>query len=369
MMDKASNRPLIVFRTDASLEIGTGHVMRCLTLADALREGGARTLFITRENRGHLVGQIVDGGHEVRVLPQSSKLRTTASDIPAHAQWLGVEWGEDAQQTRQLLADERPAWLVVDHYAIERRWEQALRSTCERLLVMDDLADRPHDCDLLLDPTLGRTRGDYAEHLAADVRTLLGPKYALLRPQFAAYRNESLARRKEPELRHILIAMGGVDKDNATGRVLDAIQASDLPSQLKLTVVMGPQAPWLSSIQDRASRMRVSTDVRVGVTDMARLMVHSDLAIGAAGGTSWERCCMGLPTLILSLAENQKKMTQTLQDAGAAIAFNSITELVNHIEMLFTERECLIDLAQLISAAAQVADGLGSQRVCSEMMG
>ena len=368
MTGTASTPPLIAFRTDASLEIGTGHVMRCLTLADRLRECGARTLFISRKHCGHLFDQIVDRGHEVRVLPPPPNSRTTLDGDTAHAAWLGVEWGVDAEQTQQSLAGQRPAWLVVDHYAIDCRWERALRSACERLMVMDDLADRPHDCELLLDPTLGRTRGDYAEHLGSEVQTFLGPQYALLRPEFAASRAESLARRNAPELRHVLITMGGVDKDNATGRVLDAIEASDLPSQMKLTVVMGPQAPWLATIQDRASNMRVATDVRLGVTDMAQLMTESDLAIGAAGGTSWERCCLGLPTFLLSLAENQKKMAQTLQDAGAVIAFSDIIELVDCIQTLVTGDLNAPSLTQLSHAAARVTDGQGSARICSEIM-
>lgn len=368
MTDTASTLPLIAFRTDASLEIGTGHVMRCLTLADRLRECGARTLFISREHCGHLFEQIVDRGHELRVLPRPSNSRAALEGDTAHAAWLGVEWGEDAEQTQHSLAGERPAWLVVDHYAIDCRWERALRSACERLMVMDDLADRPHDCELLLDPTLGRTRGDYAEHLGSGVQTFLGPQYALLRPEFAACRAESLGRRNAPELRHVLITMGGVDKDNATGRVLDAIEASDLPSQIKLTVVLGPQAPWLATIQDRASKMRVATDVRVGVTDMAQLMTESDLAIGAAGGTSWERCCLGLPTFLLSLAENQKKMAQTLQDAGAVIAFSDIIELVDRIQTLFTGDLNAPSLPQLSHAAARVTDGQGSARICSKIM-
>mgnify|MGYP005997188415 CR=1 FL=1 len=366
-MDPASTCPLIVFRTDASLKIGTGHVMRCLTLADSLRERGARTLFITREHCGHLLGQIVERGHQLRVLPPPPNSRDMSEDDTAHAAWLGVEWSEDAQQTQQLLAGERVAWLVVDHYAIDRRWERALRPACKRLMVIDDLADRPHDCDLLLDPTLGRMRGDYAEYLGSEVQTFLGPQYALLRPEFADYRGKSLARRKAPELSHVLITMGGIDRDNATGRVLDAIEASDLPSKLKLTVVMGPQAPWLATIQDRASKMRIATDVRVGVTDMARLMTESDLAIGAAGGTSWERCCLGLPTIQFVVATNQEVIASQLGQIGAATLADDAT--IGRVLCGLAAQDCSTQLAGQSRISSKVTDGLGAERVATQLLG
>ncbi|MAM39364.1 MAG: UDP-2,4-diacetamido-2,4,6-trideoxy-beta-L-altropyranose hydrolase [Erythrobacter sp.] len=367
MIDTASTPPLIAFRTDASLEIGTGHVMRCLTLADRLRECGARTLFISRKHCGHLFDQIVDRGHEVRVLPPPPNSRTTLDGDTAHAAWLGVEWGVDAEQTQQSLAGERPAWLVVDHYAIDCRWERALRSACERLMVMDDLADRPHDCELLLDPTLGRTHGDYADHLGSEVQTFLGPQYALLRPEFAASRAESLARRNAPELRHVLITMGGVDKDNATGRVLDAIEASDLPSQMKLTVVMGSQAPWFAKVQDYARKMRFATHVRVGVTDMARLMTKSDLAIGAAGGTSWERCCLGLPTIQYVVAENQLVIARQLAQIGAATLADD--ETIREVLSSLVAQDCSTQLAEQSGISSRVTDGLGAERVANELLG
>jgi UDP-2,4-diacetamido-2,4,6-trideoxy-beta-L-altropyranose hydrolase len=316
----------IAFRSDASLDIGTGHVMRCLTLADALRAQGARCSFICRPHEGHLLDLIGQRGHLALALPALDD-REHASDSPsgnAHAAWLGTDWAMDATDTKRILThslgNEPLDWLVVDHYALDHQWEQALRCSARRIMVIDDLADRPHDCDLLLDQNLGRTAEDYAGLLPPYATLLIGPQYALLRPEFAALRPYSLARRAHnPQLKRLLITMGGVDKDNVTGKVLDALTACALPPDLRITVVMGPHAPWLAEVRARAAQMPWATEVLVGVNNMAQLMADSDLAIGAAGSTSWERCCLGLPTIQVVLAENQKLIAHALVNAGAAM--------------------------------------------------
>ena len=162
--------------------------------------------------------------------------------------------------------------------------------------------------------------------------------------------------------------MGGVDKDNATSRVLSALDQSSLPSDLRITVVMGPHAPWLGEVKGHAARMRVETRVRVGVRNMAQLMADSDLAIGAAGGTSWERCCLGLPTFVLCLADNQLEMVKSLRDAGAIIATTDAAETALHISEYFRSGQMEVVLAQLSTGAAGITDGRGSERACRRMM-
>jgi UDP-2,4-diacetamido-2,4,6-trideoxy-beta-L-altropyranose hydrolase len=314
---------VIAFRADASLQIGTGHVMRCLTLADALSHRGARCSFVCRPHPGHLLALIVQRGHQALALPDLHQGAQPNRYGTAHGHWLGTDWATDAQDTQQALSAHtggQPVdWLVVDHYALDARWEEALLPQSKRIMVIDDLADRPHACDLLLDQNLGRTKATYDGLLKGKTIILVGPKYALLRPEFAALRAQSLARRESnPQLRRLLITMGGVDKDNTTGQVLAALQSCSLPADLCVTVVMGLHAPWLVQVQALATQMPWHTQVFVGVDNMAQLMAESDLAIGAAGSTSWERCCLGVPTIQVALAQNQKVIAQALSRAGAA---------------------------------------------------
>jgi UDP-2,4-diacetamido-2,4,6-trideoxy-beta-L-altropyranose hydrolase len=342
--------------------------MRCLTLADALRERGADCTFVCRLHTGHLLDLIAQRGHKAVVLPA---LRTDEKPAPAelaHAAWLGTDWTTDAAAARQALGDDTVDWLVVDHYALDHRWEQALRPNCKRLMVIDDLADRPHDCNLLLDQNLGRTAEDYSGLLSPHVTILIGPQYALLRPEFAQLRAKSLARRVNPQFRHLLIAMGGVDKDNATGQVLNALRTCHLPPDLHITVVMGPHAPWLQQVQAQAVQMPLPTQVLVGVSNMAQLMVDSDLAIGAAGSTSWERCCLGLPSFLLVLAQNQKDIGSALSRAGA-VYVSRVEDIDKALLKLFEEfASNPAALLSMSEKAAVICDGQGATRVSGGMI-
>jgi len=355
----------VAFRVDASLQIGTGHVMRCLTLADALAARGVGCQFICRTHEGNLIDFIRSKGHTAHALPIGAALPRSPAD-PAHASWLGATQAEDAEACAHILAAQRPDWLIVDHYALDARWECALAPHYRTLMVIDDLADRPHACDLLLDQTFGRDAADYRPLVPADCRLLCGSHYALLRPEFPALRPYSLKRRAQPALRELLITMGGVDKDNATGQVLQALRTCPLPTDCRITVVMGATAPWLDEVKRLAQDMPWPTRVRVGVSDMAQLMADSDLAIGAAGATSWERCCLGMPTMMLVLAENQRKIAEALREAGAAHLVDA--SQLNNQPLIAPEYLELFSLSAMSHAAASITDGLGAAQVTETLI-
>ena len=367
----------IVFRADASLQIGTGHIMRCLTLADALAAQGAECQFICREHQGNLIEQIRNKGHIAHALPvlppagASSRTiePTAAKREPAHSHWLGATQEQDAADCALILAEVKPDWLIVDHYALDARWELALKPHYRQLMVIDDLADRPHQCDLLLDQTFGRDGEDYRALVPASCRLLCGSQHALLRTEFAALRPYSLERRAEPQLRQLLITMGGVDKDNATGQVLEALRACPLPADCQLTVVMGATAPWLAEVIRQAQSMPWQTKVMVGVSDMARLMADSDLAIGAAGATSWERCCLGLPTAMMVLADNQRYAAWLLDQAQAVRMLHLDMSLVSELASFISEVvKCNEYLKRLSESASVVTDGKGCQRTADRLI-
>lgn len=354
----------VVFRADASLKIGTGHVMRCLSLADGLRSQGAECIFICRSHDGHLSDLINQRGYAVRLLGVNHSF-VVESDV-SHAGWLGADWETDARETAQELVDLTTSWLIVDHYALDDRWERYLRKFCKNLMVIDDLADRSHDCDFLLDQNLGHTTDDYLSLVPESALLWVGPQYALLRPEFSQLRPASLSRRNSPELKHLLITMGGVDKDNMTGLVLRALKYCSLPVDLKITVVMGVHAPWLDDVISFASTMPYQSEILVGVKDMATLMKNSDLAIGAAGSTSWERCCLGLPAIQLVLADNQKKVAKTLEESGAVIAVDSRFDLSDQLSEIFKKIN-IVALKNLSTRAASICDGSAVPAICSKL--
>jgi UDP-2,4-diacetamido-2,4,6-trideoxy-beta-L-altropyranose hydrolase len=358
----------VAFRADASLQIGTGHVMRCLTLADALAARGGECQFICGAHEGNLIEFIRSKGYVAHALPivhEASVASTApgpAASTPdlAHAHWLGATQAQDAEACAPILAAQRPDWLIVDHYALDARWERALAPHYRKLMVIDDLADRPHACDLLLDQTFGRDAADYRPLVPADCHLLCGSQYALLRPEFAALRPYSLQRRARPALCELLITMGGVDKDNATGQVLQALRTCPLPAECRITVVMGATAPWLEEIRRQAQDMPWPTRVLVGVSDMAQLMADSDLAIGAAGATSWERCCLGLPTAMMVVAENQRYSANLLEKTGAVKTLLLDSNLPEQMSKFFLETITSCEYLQYITAqAAAITDGRG----------
>lgn len=357
----------VAFRVDASVHIGTGHVMRCLTLAGALRGQGHACHFICREHRGNLIETIRHRGFPVHTLPLSvDGADVISANEPTHAQWLGAPWKTDARECREIIRELDPAWLVVDHYSLDSRWEADVMPEGSRLLVIDDLADRPHQADLLLDQNLGRAAEDYAGLVPENCPLLIGPRYALLRPEFARMREESLRRRRTPRLKRLLLTMGGVDKDNATGTVLEALRDCSLPDDAEIEVVMGSNAPWLETVRKHAATMPRPTRVWVDVPDMAQRMAEADLAIGAAGSTSWERCCLGLPALMVVLAENQKSIAESLAEVNACIYLGDVQDAKKLPD--FWEKWANPKALRVMSeASAALTDGKGATKLCQQM--
>jgi UDP-2,4-diacetamido-2,4,6-trideoxy-beta-L-altropyranose hydrolase len=362
----------VVFRADSSFEMGMGHLMRCLTLAAALREQGARCRFVCRDHPGALLEQVRARGFELQVLPlETDRVDSSRTGGPAHRTWVGGAAREDAESTLRVIEEEAADWVVVDHYGLDAEWESVVRRPGCRLLVIDDLADRAHACDVLLDQTPGRTVEDYAPHVSPDTELLLGEAYALLRPEFQALREAAFERRGGGRVERVLISMGGSDPKGVTAQVLDALET--LPSRLsfRVTAVMNSRSPALDAVRERAAHATRETSVLCDVGDMASLMVETDLAIGGAGTTSWERCCLGLPSILVVLADNQRLIADQLEQLGAAVIIRECPSAEEFGRSLAGEIAALQSspdkLAQLSRAASAVTDGSGTQRLIARM--
>jgi UDP-2,4-diacetamido-2,4,6-trideoxy-beta-L-altropyranose hydrolase len=356
----------IAIRADAATHIGIGHVMRCLTLANALKMNGAEVSFVCRPFAWHLGERITAEGHGLYLLPPPAQTikPPDPKQTPPHAAWLGENWEIDLAQTQIALNGKQFDWLIVDHYSLDNRWENEMRKFACKIMVIDDLADRRHDCDLLLDQTLGRKEGEYQHWVTENCTLLTGSKYALLRPEFVGLREYSLKRREKSEMKHLLICMGGVDQSNFTGQILDALQTSILPSYCHITVVMGENAPWIDSVRKRVEKLTWPTEINVNVGNIAQMMADSDLAIGAAGSASWERCFLGLPTLMIVLAENQRDVGIALEQKQAVILLNKISDVKKAIELLCYSDEKLKSMSQ---ASKNITDGCGVKIILKNM--
>lgn len=304
----------VVFRADASRVIGSGHVMRCMTLADALHDRGAAVLFVCREHDGHLCDVIRARGFAVSRLPLREHVPIDEDGL-AHSAWLGGSWQDDAAGTRAAVEawSRTPEWLVVDHYALDHRWQHTLRPLAGRLMVIDDLADRTHECDLLLDQNLvAQMDTRYADKVPQACGLLLGPGYALLQPIYAELR-ERTAPRHGP-VRRLFVFFGAGDRQDLTGRSLRAFLSMGR-LDIAVDVVLSPGSPHEDEIR-RQFESWPNIHIHSGLPALAPLMAAADLAIGAGGATSWERLCLGLPSIVITLADNQIPIAKELQARG-----------------------------------------------------
>jgi UDP-2,4-diacetamido-2,4,6-trideoxy-beta-L-altropyranose hydrolase len=350
----------IAFRVDASLEIGNGHVMRCLALAEELSNRGRECRFICRSTQGHPADLILRQGHPVQLLPPP-RITTGAAEI---------DWQADASQTTDFIGGQSPEWLIVDHYGLDHRWEAALAPACERIMAVDDLANRKHACAILLDQNLGRSPADYRCLVPDDAQMLIGPNFALLRHEFAQLRAYSLQRRKEPDLRTILVSMGGTDFTNATSRILKALAHWQGARTCRVVVAMGPHSPWIDEVTKLAAESPFDCIVRRAPPDYAQLMATSDLCFGTAGTTSWERCCLGVPSIVAVVAENQAMLAGQLVASGACLAQLDLNRLDSGFSDLMDA--VIMDVGALESAsraAASLCDGSGTRLVSDALIG
>lgn len=281
----------IVIRADASSTIGHGHVMRCLSLAHELHDSGARCLFVSRPEDGDLRDHIARSGFEQ--FPIADMSANTMSAVLS-------------------AVSLRPDWLVVDHYELDRQWESEMRRDVRQIMAIDDRPLRPHDCDVLLDQNLSAT--DAAPIDATGAQTLIGVEYALLQPEYRQLRRE--ARPRSGRVRRILITFGGSDRYGLTLASLRAVIAHT-GGDVQVDVVIP------STIQDRAAIEALAGEsarvmIHKDLPTLAPLILAADLGIGAAGSTSWERLCLGLPSIVISLAENQVAIATALDRLGLA---------------------------------------------------
>ncbi|MEP7242285.1 MAG: UDP-2,4-diacetamido-2,4,6-trideoxy-beta-L-altropyranose hydrolase [Gammaproteobacteria bacterium] len=345
----------VVIRADASVATGSGHVMRCLTLAGALRERGAAVSFVSRAHSGHLGDSISEQGFKVTLLPLADPTDPRAP------------WEEDGERTLDVLGQSGSGtdWLVVDHYDFDERWERIVRGSGARMMVIDDLADRPHDCDVLLDQNFDNPRHRrYAERVPAGTRQLLGTRYALVRPEFSRQREAAL-RRRDGRFARVLVTMGGSDPANDTATVLAGL-ALRKGSELAVDVVVGNGNPHRQQIRDLCAAM--GAQFHVQTNRMAELMAQADLAINGGGSTTWERCVVGLPALVAIQSEDQEAIATALGQLGAhrVLGWTRVLSGGDYAQAL--EALTAPERLRMSTISATLCDGGGAARVADELM-
>lgn len=351
----------VIFRADSATSIGGGHVMRCLSLAQELKDRDIQVGFVSRNLPGNLISLLQEKDIPVSILPAPTMaLPQTFDDYGA---WLGVMQVQDSIQTIEALGGEKADWLIVDHYGLDIEWERDLRFYCDKLMVIDDLANRKHHCDVLLDQNYSMGSGKRYETLVPpSCNILLGPSYALLRKEF-----EWLRQNQEPktgELNFFLVFFTLGDDQGETLKAMKGILLFNKARQVD--VVIGDANPDKNSIKEMCAIQQWNYHCQVEY--MPTLIARADLIIGGGGSSNWERCALGVPALVVTMAENQAAITHALDDAGAVINLGSNVNVqpndyANTLKAITPRR-----LKSLSENASRLVDARGVQRIVKILM-
>lgn len=354
-------------RADASIEMGTGHVMRCLALADFLREKGATIRFISRELSGHLAEFIGRHGFEAFLLPKS------AQDSPLSVEQEASEAFQkrDAEETQKVIQSIGGCdCLIVDNYVLSAVWERAMRSLAGRIFVIDDLANRRHDCDGLLDQNLHKDmKSRYDGIVSPECRLFLGPEYALLRREFIHERARLPFR--DGRIRQVLINFGGSDAHDMASLAVMACEKVFSRTNVQIHVIAGGSNPNKAALQRLCASLSSPEFIyHEQVFHMARLMATSDLAIGAGGSSHWERCFLGLAAVVITTAENQVEITKEVAKTGACVYAGDVSHTLKDelLHQLTLELKGLSQDSERLAALSQNAFSLMAKRDGFETM-
>ena len=348
----------VYFRVDASKHIGSGHVMRCLSLAESLKAKGHEIHFVMRPQEGDLCDYTDSRGFIVKRLPKivEPKLPNNTADYEA---WLQVSLIDDAQDF--LLAAPDAELIIIDHYGISLEWEKYVKSfiKCKQFAI-DDLV-RAHCADLILDQTYDKKAEEYLR-ISPFSEVLVGSKYALLNPKFSELHMASINKSPRIENHKLLITMGGVDNMNVTLKVLSAL--SRRAPKFQTTVLLNEKAPHYSSVASFCEKHNTWVKHVPFSEDMAGLMAEHTISIGAPGSTSWERACIGLPSILIPLAENQREICKSLVVADASISL----EIAEISEFLNNKLDDLLKRYSIMRRRAlNLCDGRGVERLVEKL--
>ncbi len=359
---------LIYIRSDASTKIGSGHVIRCLTLARHLKLQGAKVVFICREDPGNLIEMVQVQGFEVQCLPSIKGKTVSIESEEGQKQFRDACWEIDAREVKEILQQKaRADWLIVDHYIVDQRWENAMKSMVRNIMVIDDLADRIHDCDLLLDQNLHPHSERYRDLIPSSCISLLGPKYALLYPEYQTARAKLGSPKQFCE--RLVVFMGGGDPTNQTQKCLEAVHEAGIFG-LKIDVVIGRSNPYREKLEHTIKKTFTSMILHVQVDNMVELLCKADLAIGAGGSNTWERCCLGVPSIMFATSFNQISIAKAAAEKGYGVYLgfsNSVTtlQIAKELKRLTHHSNQRIQMAKKAMCAV---DGRGTERVVQHLL-
>ena len=346
-MNQFNESNLVFIRADSSLQIGSGHIERCITLARELKKRGMKIHFICRSHIGNIGSRIIDEGFDVTMLPVNKNILRSSST--RYKSWLGVDWTQDANDTSKILLKKKPRVLILDHYAIDIKWQNSVKSSTNvKIMVIDGLANRRHNCEILLDYTYSlKHRKKWKNLISSKCKLLLGIKYILLKNEFMKIKKSQI--KKKTNIKRILVAFGGYDKINATSVAIDAINLLGV-EKIYTDVVIGKNNPNIIQIQ-KICNQKPNIKLHVQPKNIVKLLCKADLSIGGGGTMLWERCYLGIPSILISIAKNQLNQAAAVGSYGAVINLgiykkNIKIKIIKYLKKLLNDRNLYYSISQ-----------------------
>ena len=360
----------VAFRVDAGISIGAGHLSRCLTIANFLKsKAQVECFFILKSHDGNFASIVRSHNFDVEMLPLQF---TPDYQSGNYKDWVGGSIKDDANSSLKYIKSKRfkPGdWMIVDHYGLDSVFEDSIAAAGINIGVIDDLANRYHNCKFLVDQTCGRKTAEYKKWVSNETDLMTGERFCMLRPEFKEYRIKSLKRRVQfKEINNILINFGSTDPTNVTTRMIESLNGICSQEDIRLVVVAGRYSPYLSEIERSVDSYLGDIELIVDAGNMAELMTHADIAIGAAGATTWERCALGLPSIIIKTADNQSTVIERILRFGVAILHD--LDVVEQQEELLRHLSYIQKNYQYISQkSANLVTGEGINEIVSRILG
>ena len=358
------------FRVDASNLIGIGHVMRCITLANYFKKKGIISHFIMRSFPGNYLQIVKNNGHITHSLKLTNKATdiTNASNNFIYKHWLGTSQKNDFLDSVKILNDIKPNLVIIDHYAIDKEWHNYLKENNSKIMVIDDLGDRYYDCNMLLDTTEGRLKKDYKNLTNKNCKLLLGARYSLIRDEFINLRKKSIIKySKFKGIKKILISFGGSDPNNSTSKLLNIVSQWD--ESITINLILGKNFQYLKELKINKKKLKNKVNININVDNMAKILFDNDLVIGSPSVSAWERCGMGVPSIVIINSKNQEIVAKNLDKFGASINLGWIDKLKtkNVLSTLDSLKSSKRRMIQMSKSAYNLCDGNGKAQVYEEI--
>lgn len=356
----------IAFRVDSGTHIGTGHLMRCLTLAKKFHKKSHEVIFVSRDHEGSISNKI-SSTFGCTILPLDNKKKVSYNDNN-YQSWLGVSIDQEISDSNAFFKSfsSKFDYIVIDHYGLDSIYEKEMAKHCSKIVVIDDLMNRYHFADYIIDQNLSAEQNRYEKlNTKLSCKYLMGPQYALLKDDFKKFRPIAFVEKKS--INNILVFFGGMDISGECKKVVDAFLLNDYP--FNIHIILGQGHSDYSHISSAAA---INSKIKLYhfIDNMAEFMSKMDVAFGACGATSWERATLALPALTVVSADNQKLVSEALYINEMAIEVGSTTNTsVATWSNVFDHKLDLNHLNIVAKKSFDLVDAQGTERILEILNG